>query len=657
MQEMSGAVNLRSIFAVLVTTMFGSSALASIPGYPIQGHFFRASTYTVEHWGSGSESLVLYGDGTALAVADAMIPAAPVVLGKIDTGYVVWHIDITDDGMMAAVTDRDKWVTLIDISNRSAPSILGRYEVEDGRLPYGAAFGNGYLHVAIGPAGLWVLDISNPAAPSLAGNYIEPGTDFVFDVEVLGNHAFLADDSDGVTAIDISNPAAPTFAGRFAGATSASHISIEGTTAYVSRRNLGVSILDLSAAPAMTELGTFSDPTGGLIYRAEVVDGDRIICADGLSGLVVANIASPAAPVIESRFTQSTFAVATDGATAFSIRASFFANPTLFVLEVDTAAPFDPLNHVGSVSLVGDNIGVAIDGDTVLIGNETGGVFVIDASDPSDLQTVSQIDLGSGTPASLTMAGPTLAYGAFGHDLGLVDLTDPGNPVLLADFPIPGGGYASDVITVPGTLSVLVGSVSAGVTFVDLTDPTTPAVTGSWAPSTGAVLHADLEGDRIAAGGSNDVWVLDASNMATPVELGSFTVPGTVHGVVIRGDYVYVAANTSGVRIWDISNPASPFEAAVYSTSPTSANGLAVRGDRLYVAADTFWGLLIADVSDPSSPAHLEEIGTTGKALEVAVTDDIVALADFDGGVHIWGQISEVPLFADGFESGDTSAW
>ena len=42
-------------------------ASASIPGYPEQGHWFHGPTTTMEHWQSGPESLLLYGDGTALA--------------------------------------------------------------------------------------------------------------------------------------------------------------------------------------------------------------------------------------------------------------------------------------------------------------------------------------------------------------------------------------------------------------------------------------------------------------------------------------------------------------------------------------------------------------------------------------------------------------
>ena len=103
-----------------------------------------------------------------------------------------------------------------------------------------------------------MIDISNPSNPTLDGAYIQPGTDFVFDVEVLGDFAFLADDLEGVTAIDVSDPENPVLSAEFAAAQSASHITIEGSRAYVSRRGEGLHISSIWMFPGravMTEVG------------------------------------------------------------------------------------------------------------------------------------------------------------------------------------------------------------------------------------------------------------------------------------------------------------------------------------------------------------------------------------------------------------------
>ena len=51
----------------------------------------------------------------------------------------------------------------------------------------------------------------------------------------------------------------------------------------------------------------------------------------------------------------------------------------------------------------------------------------------------------------------------------------------------------------------------------------------------------------------------------------------------MSGNYAYVAASTSGLRIIDISNPASPIEAGFYDT-PGSVYAVAVSGSLVYVA-------------------------------------------------------------------------
>ena len=194
------------------------TADSSIPGYPEAGHWPYGPVTTIETY-SGARDLLLYGEGTVLQIADADNPEDLQPLAEVETGFMVNFIDILDNGQMAAVADRDKWISLIDIADPASPSLLGRYEVEDGRIPYGVAFGpadSNKLYAAVGPAGLWVIDISNPSNPTLDGAYIQPGTDFVFDVEVLGDFAFLADDLEGVTAIDVSDPENPVLSAEFA---------------------------------------------------------------------------------------------------------------------------------------------------------------------------------------------------------------------------------------------------------------------------------------------------------------------------------------------------------------------------------------------------------------------------------------------------------
>ena len=80
--------------------------------------------------------------------------------------------------------------------------------------------------------------------------------------------------------------------------------------------------------------------------------------------------------------------------------------------------------------------------------------------------------------------------------------------------------------------------------------------------------------------------IIDISNPATPTEAGFYDTPGTAYGVAVSGSYAYVADGTSGLRILDVSNPAAPTEAGFYDT-PGTARGVAVSGSYAYVADDS----------------------------------------------------------------------
>jgi hypothetical protein len=112
----------------------------------------------------------------------------------------------------------------------------------------------------------------------------------------------------------------------------------------------------------------------------------------------------------------------------------------------------------------------------------------------------------------------------------------------------------------------------------------------------------------------------------------------------------------------DVSEPSAPVEVGFLGT-PTPAWDVAVSRDYAYVAVGDedggHGGLYVIDVSTPSVPV---EVGfyETGEGMGiysyggVAVSDGYVFLVNL-GGLFIFRECG--PLFSDGFESGDTSAW
>ena len=121
-----------------------------------------------------------------------------------------------------------------------------------------------------------------------------------------------------------------------------------------------------------------------------------------------------------------------------------------------------------------------------------------------------------------------------------------------------------------------------GIDVLDISNKANPTFITNWNyPGSGAhniEISADGKyayvGDEI---GSSGQWtrVFDISDIHNVSLIAQIVVnpSASVHNCFIKGNYLYVAHYTEGVRIWDISNPFSPVEAARYDTYPGGGVG------------------------------------------------------------------------------------
>mgnify|MGYP000601512248 CR=1 FL=1 len=199
-----------------------------------------------------------------LEVLDVRDPQRPVSLAKLHTGGDAMAVLVQGDFAVLAeakmanghsvVPPPGEGLTLVDVANRSAPRLLGRYVgpngdyglpggaeipdvarlgrvVHENRGPLGAAsawhsahrivgWGMAGFHVVgdrlystSGRAGLRIYDVREPLGPVLLG---ELRTDFAtYDVRVAGDFAYLMDAGADIHVVAVSNPQAPRVVGAF----------------------------------------------------------------------------------------------------------------------------------------------------------------------------------------------------------------------------------------------------------------------------------------------------------------------------------------------------------------------------------------------------------------------------------------------------------
>jgi hypothetical protein len=93
---------------------------------------------------------------------------------------------------------------------------------------------------------------------------------------------------------------------------------------------------------------------------------------------------------------------------------------------------------------------------------------------------------------------------------------------------------------------------------------------------------------------------LSAQDSLNVTKLGEIALDG-VNDVHVRGNYAYAIEALRGLLVIDITDPASPVGVGSCSLS-SPATALTISGDYAYVANGYYGGLVIVNIANPSHP-------------------------------------------------------
>ncbi len=190
-------------------------------------------------------------------------------------------------------------------------------------------------------------------------------------------------------------------------------------------------------------------------------------------------------------------------------------------------------------------------------------------------------------------------------------------------------GVISDLATQGNLVYVMLThflNTETGMFIIDVTDPAAPtlrgAVTGLAATSI-AVLddHAYIGTYNTAEGPDLSLRVISIADTDAPVQVAALTTPSFPDDIAFHDGRAYLALNSAGLGIVDISAPANPSLGASPITSYVGAVGVSDAGvlavGRCSSAPPSTGGscptnsaaLSLHDLSDPDSPAELGSVG------------------------------------------------
>ncbi|HYK01225.1 MAG TPA: Ig-like domain-containing protein [Thermoanaerobaculia bacterium] len=103
---------------------------------------------------------------------------------------------------------------------------------------------------------------------------------------------------------------------------------------------------------------------------------------------------------------------------------------------------------------------------------------------------------------------------------------------------------------------------------------------------------------------------------------GAVPLAGYTSDIAVFGAYAFIAADTAGLHVVDVSDPAAPVLVTTLQT-PGNANKLDLRWPYLFLAAGSA-GLQVVNVADPAAPEVIASLATSGAAHDVFYRNDRV---------------------------------
>lgn len=412
-------------------------------------------------------------DMLGLAVVNVSDPTAPWLAGfAYPTHGALW--DIALSGSMAYCTwgsgekgqDFDpSGITVFDVTCPTTPAVVGEWRSPDFARSVFAA--GDLLYVGSGVGSFSILDVSDPRRPTGRGHLVTGGN--AVDVVARAGVACVADNVGGFTTADVSDPSAPVVLGNAWEASSVTGATVTGSRAIVTDVLYGIHVLDVSEPAQPAFRGRLALPGS---TRWVAVSGAHAFAACGDSGLRVVDLTDPG--VLREVGSLATpvqhLAIAGAHACLVASRADF--------RTVDISNPTAPV-IVGRCGLPTYPCAVAVEGSRAYVACQSDGLRIIDISDPAHPAVCGQHTHPGGIGNVVVRAGIAyLSIRSWGH-LEIVDVSDPTHVRQLADIEV--GPWTMGACLDGNELFV----GTEGVTVVDVTDPTRPAVVGHRATHSG----------------------------------------------------------------------------------------------------------------------------------------------------------------------------
>jgi len=393
--------------------------------------------------------------------------------------------------------------------------------------------------------------------------------------------------------------------------------------------------------PTKPSLVSTTDVGVGVTCEGVATSGTYAYVAAGSAGFKILNIATPSAPTLVASIDSLSYC---ESVVISQPYAYIAANTTSnyqgrsFIFDIST--PATPVYKSTIMGFGGYHQYMSVRGGYAYICDYNAGLQVVNVSVATNPTNVVTIPSGYRT-ASIVFDG-NYGYVAVGDSgMYVYNVTNPAAPTFAGKIGTTGrAAFVSyGAVTVGGLpvghIFVSCRATVSGVSALNVSTPATPTLSSflmaNQAASGIAYSPFYSDGKIYVAYGTAGLRIIDVSNPASITSLSTTALGGDSRGVVASGNYAYVAAGTSGIFVVDVTNPASPVKlSTITTTSATRARGIAISGSYLYVASSDS-GLGVYSISSPATPSLVGYFHPGSQYGEnVAAEGNVVGLTDYN---------------------------
>ena len=551
---------------------------------------------------------VANGESGMTVFKDSNVPNYVEDRGSIKIPGHVVDIMVTDN--TAYLADRDNSLHILEISNQPEPIVTGtkRLDLEDEARAISVT--DAYIFVLEGPNILRMINISQPGNSPTFLTSLTDGK----DVFATDGYAYVADGSEGLKIFDVSNINAvdPPFVDTPG---TAVQVAVSGEYAYVADVEGGLRIINISDPSNPQE----EEPYNETLMSANsvvVYENNYAYVADGQEGVAIINlnldnpnddpfeenekplrdIGTVTAMVISGNFLH--IALAND-----TIQTYYLIKPTapVKINNYDTGAPVDALTFSGN---------------DIYVAKGSSGMEALRFTPPESPDApIVPAETEIEKAARWFVAEWEAVSQADGYELDVAhdqafDHYVPGyerKPVSANTATVV--GLEPDAVYFYRVRAINNGIAGADSNTVSVRTQAEFAQIGAWTNAAFDAIALNPYESILFMGSGAEIYVFDVSDPADPSKIGQLSTPGSVRDLFYEDDYLYVADDWKGLRIYDLDEPWSP-EIGFFPEYGDQREVEAVFPsyigiDAAFIVGGVDEGVAVLDTRDKTSPQFL----------------------------------------------------